>query len=476
MGGRLIRGVALATVLAGIVASAASSATSVVGGTPISVQSAPWTVFVASDIGPFEIDCTGSVIDATHVVTAGHCLFDDNGNRAQASAVTVTAGISNFQSTESTRQQRQVSSFRIHPGFVNTGMGAPDDVAVLTLASPLDLSGPAVRSVALPAANQSFPAGASVVAAGFGLEDGSSSTATGALNSMTATIDAQGDCGDFTGNDVVALDNAVIVCDVSPSSTFCQGDSGAGLVTTSGTPTLIGIVDASEVGCPVGKDGIDEWVGAPEILDFILGNQSPPTAPRATQFTTVGLRVGAVLVPGAPMHCATSGWPSGVQLSFEFVDSASGAVLQQGSSETYVVRQADVGKSIFCVALATNAGGTAVIETQATPTVGPTPRVQIASVAPSRGAPGRTASVRVVLHLPAGLFGTFIVCIAPAAKVAARRCLARQEQFGPALNLVFDVPLKIKAAAPLGPARMSVTAAAATSSAKRTATLRVTKP
>ncbi|MBV8065732.1 MAG: serine protease, partial [Actinobacteria bacterium] len=371
MGGRLIRGVALAAVLAGIGAGGASSAPSVVGGTPISVQSAPWTVFIAADVGRFEIDCTGSVIDATHVLTAAHCLFDDRGNLAQASAVTVTAGISNFVSPDPTQQQRQVTGYRIHPGFVNTGMGEPDDVAVLTLSSPLDLSGPAVKSVALPAANAPFPAGASVVVAGFGLESGSSSAATGALNSMTATVDAQGECGDFSVNDIITLDNALIFCDLSASSTFCEGDSGAGLVTTSGTPMLIGIVDASEIGCPVGKDGIDEWIGAPEILDFVQGNQSPPTAPRATSLTDAELSYGAVVVPGDSMKCTTSGWPAGVQLSFQFVDAASGAVLQRAATGTYVLRQSDVGKRIFCVASATNAGGTAIVESASSPAVRP---------------------------------------------------------------------------------------------------------
>ncbi len=126
-----------------IAVAPASGASRVVGGTAIEVQQAPWTVFVQYQVGNIRYLCTGSIVDASHILTAAHCVFDDSGQFATPSQVTVRAGVSNFSSPLSTdlEQDRPVSLIRVHPGYVCSGNPAPDDVAVLALASPLDLSG-----------------------------------------------------------------------------------------------------------------------------------------------------------------------------------------------------------------------------------------------------------------------------------------------------------------------------------------------
>jgi len=476
VGVRLLRFLALAAIVGGIVTGAASSAPQVVGGTPIQVQSAPWAVFVQSDTDAFELDCSGSVIDATHVVTAAHCMFDTNGTKVDAADITVLAGISNFQAPDSTEQQRPVSSLRIHPGFDRTNeTSGIDDVAVLTLAAPLDLSGPAVRAVALPVAGAPFPRGASTTVAGFGLEDAHASSANGPLESSNGTVEWQGGCGGFSFNDFALYDNGVILCEQSPASAICNGDSGAGVVTTSGAPTLVGVADAGEDGCPPGSDGIAAYVGAPEILSFIQGNDSPPTAPRGSRATTSDLTWGAPLVPRDTLRCAAAGWPGSVQLSYAFFDVSSGTILQNGASSTFVLTTGDIGRTVECETEATNSGGTTVGYTNATPRVEPPPKVRIARIAPLAGRRGRTLIVSVVLTAPAGLSGTFGVCVAPPAAVAARRCVNRTEPFGASGAFRFAVPLAIKSSAPVGAARIAIEAVAGLSAAKTTATLRVAK-
>ena len=198
---RLIRALALAALAVVVSAGAASPAVRVVGGTAIQIQSAPWTVFVVYyPGGDTQYQCTGSVLDASTILTAAHCLYGPTGTLAQPAQVSVEAGVSNYAAPAATdaEQDRAVSSFRIHPGYVFQEGGMPDDLAVLTLSTPLDLSGPAVQAVALPAANAPYPAGAAVSVAGFGLTNGADATSTAPLESMTGTVEPQGQCGEYT--------------------------------------------------------------------------------------------------------------------------------------------------------------------------------------------------------------------------------------------------------------------------------------
>ncbi len=118
---------------------------------------------------------------------------------------------------------------------------SPDDVAVIALASPLDLSGPAVRAIALPERGSTFPAGDEVAFAGFG-RAALGSPADGSLDWFTATVDEQGGCGGFS-NTVIPTEDAVAFCASAPGVALCSGDSGSGLVTTRDPVTLVGIVE-----------------------------------------------------------------------------------------------------------------------------------------------------------------------------------------------------------------------------------------
>src|ERR1700722_9790802 len=208
---RLNKALALAALAVVVSAGAASPATRVGGGAAIQIQSAPWTVFVVYyPGGDTQYQCTGSVLDASSILTAAHCLYTPTGTLAQPAQVTVEAGVSNYSAPASTdaEQDRVVTSFRVHPAYAVQDEGGPDDLAVLTLSAPLDLSGPAVQAVALPAAGAVYPAGAAVSIAGFGLTNGADNTSTGPLESMTGTVDPQGQCGGYTQSSELEISNA----------------------------------------------------------------------------------------------------------------------------------------------------------------------------------------------------------------------------------------------------------------------------
>jgi secreted trypsin-like serine protease len=147
----------------------ADASRSIIGGSPISITQAPWTVYLFQASGT----CSGAILDATHVVTAGHCVFDANGVAIVPSALTVYAGISEAQGQlgaggDTAWQMSTASAIRLHPGYSYSENANPDDVAVVALSTPLTLGG-SVQAVSLPAAGSPYPASASAVDAGFGL-------------------------------------------------------------------------------------------------------------------------------------------------------------------------------------------------------------------------------------------------------------------------------------------------------------------
>jgi hypothetical protein len=417
------------------------------------------------------------VIDPLHVVTAAHCVFDDNDHAALPSALSIRAGVSNYLAPLATdaEQDRTVAAYRIHPAYVWTGKAGADDVAVLTLSTPLDLSGATVQAVALPPAGSAFPAGATGSLAGFGRQNPTIAT-NGKLNAMTVTVEPQGACSSSGTTTTGLIDaNALELCASSATSGVCDGDSGAALVSTSGTPTLIGVVsgtilsDAS-ANCRAGAAGIFAYVATPEILQFLAGDADPPRAPRDNDSTLL-LTWKPPLVVGSTVTCSTGGWSGRPAFSYAFLSAQSGKALQSGASSSYTVPPAAVGSKLVCRVEAANAGGTSLEETVTTPAVRPAPQVRIAALARLAAPPGGKVTFRVTLMSPPGLQGSFSVCVSLPTGVGGRLCRSTHHAGGLSGAFPFTFTLKIRASAPPGVARVAVSAVAGVSTASATTSL-----
>jgi Trypsin len=332
----------------------------IVGGAPISIGQAPWQAAVEATIpeGGGSLLCGGAILDVAHVVTAAHCVFDpETGEEIPPQDFVVRAGTTNLVSPPETEQDSDVTAVRPHPFYSyapDSGEVGSDDIAVLTLEEPL-IPGPAVAPISAVALGAYPPEGAEVELSGFGEEQPLGGTLDGELHSLSMRLGYSRECG--------GENDAVLLCGSASLGSPCNGDSGSAL-TLGPTDLLVGVEDAyllvSGQKCSAGAENAFANVAAPEIQDFLDGSETPPRAPRG----------GGAVIREAPvgdgvMSCEPGTWSESPTFTYSFFDGTDGQNLQQGSSPTYAVPPAEVGRSILCEVQASNEGGTGLGRTPA---------------------------------------------------------------------------------------------------------------
>lgn len=228
----------------GLFASVSGSATakaprakaSVVGGTPASISDWGFTVSVLT---PHTL-CTGSVISATKVLTAAHCVSSPPTMTVRANSTAAFAG----------GEVHQVSAAAINPGWSHGFFG---DLAVLTLRTPTGV--PPIQ-LASPTEDAALTGpGAAVSVAGFGARNPAPQRKPKIGLLTAATVFVHGFCPLPTS----------LVCDAGGRSglvavrkfkgkkrkrpiqrTVCSGDSGGPMVAASPAgPRLVGVAEAT---------------------------------------------------------------------------------------------------------------------------------------------------------------------------------------------------------------------------------------
>jgi secreted trypsin-like serine protease len=227
----LLLAVALcATTVLAASASAASRPARIVGGVPATVAAAPWTAFLvaAGRTGPQGQFCGATVVSATAVVTAAHCVVDSGIRNFD-----VVAGRTTLSGTDG--QRLPVSSVDVDPGY-NPGRTG-HDAAVVHLASPA-----VAPPIATATADQAglAAAGSRLLLTGWGLVANNDSATPDNLQQATITAASNRRCRlDYPG----AFIGTEMICTTGGRPDACRGDSGGPLVSLDGgVPTLVGIV------------------------------------------------------------------------------------------------------------------------------------------------------------------------------------------------------------------------------------------
>jgi hypothetical protein len=354
----------------------------VADGGQVSIGRVPWQVAVLGKV-EFEYDgrnevlyelCGGVILKESQVLTAAHCMFNPvEDTQLTVSDLMVVAGSSNLNEQESTEQDVTVASVRVHPYFdYAAGPGAPDDVAILTLSRSLNFASPAVHAISVVPADASLLEGEQTGLSGYGQEDHLFGP-SGELYSLDMRLRSSEACGGEA--------DALFLCARTPQGSACGGDSGGGLTNTGGTPKLLGTLSTVKVEykqeCHDGTGYELTNLAAPEIHDFIENENSlPPKAPRGgSGATLIDTRFTEKAPPvGQTITCSPGRWSGEPMLTYTFIDSATGQILQSGASSTYRLSSTDLGMKILCELQAANAGGTAIKRTKALPAVEPAER------------------------------------------------------------------------------------------------------
>jgi hypothetical protein len=314
--------------------------------------SAEYTVAIQTSFGADEVGgCSGTVVDALHVLTAAHCVVEKTAPATPAQ-VNVAAGAGDVRTPESRVNGAVVgvAAIRVHPRYVPSGFN--DDAAVLTLAQPLDLASGRIKALPLAPVGALVGAGTSIRVTGFGITSATGQD-FGVLRSVSTSAVTAGQCGTNAP--------AAMLCTYRPSHGACSGDSGG--TATAGSPrVLVGVTNLAASNC---KRGINLFanVSAPEIRVFVdaalreqdVTKAQTPLSPRGG----LKVRVAGSARVGTTVTCRRGSWSSGTQFRYVFfrLRGSSERDTKASAKRTYRVRASDRGRRIGCAVLAGNAGG-----------------------------------------------------------------------------------------------------------------------
>jgi secreted trypsin-like serine protease len=275
--------------------TAAKSSYQVVGGKPVPDGKYPFMAYIEVRLTPKTAStCGGSLIDKTHVLTAGHCVFKGNAAGFSATPQNTLLAIGRTVFNSNQGQLRHVKAIDVHPAYKGETIANQRgefryDVAVITLSRPV--SGIEPIELASPRQNYLENPGRVATTAGWG------STAQRAIcdpkgeprypnrmqeaqvpiisdSSADKVVDAPAACGYRQGK---SFHPQLMIAAGNTDVSACQGDSGGPLfLKTSGNGndengeeyTQIGIVSFTE-GCATGVPAVYTEVNPEPIATFI---------------------------------------------------------------------------------------------------------------------------------------------------------------------------------------------------------------
>jgi secreted trypsin-like serine protease len=269
----------------------APAASAIIGGTPAAPLTWNWNARLEITTPHRDEVCSGSVVSASVILTAAHCVVDEATNTIDLpSDFVVTTGRTTFDDPAS-GQVLGVTKVAIYPAFSLSSVRG--DVALLQLASP-------TTSQVVPLAQPSDPRpllpGAGVVVAGWGLQQADDTSLPPGLQTVQQVVQTDSLCKSALADVTLGYDPATMYCSASSdvSAGTCNGDSGGPAVglSTANQLVQVGVVSWNREGC-VHPDvfarvpALSGWL-APTIAAMQANATPPPvvTPPVVTPVVT----------------------------------------------------------------------------------------------------------------------------------------------------------------------------------------------
>ncbi|XP_017778782.1 PREDICTED: chymotrypsin-1-like [Nicrophorus vespilloides] len=219
----------------------------VIGGSAATLGQFPYQVAIRYDNWHL---CGGSILDATTILTAGHCVKDSH-----PSQMTVIAGTIHLSGEG---QESKINSVRLHGKFA---VSLENDIAILKLTTPLKFN-ENVKPIVLP--TTSIKGDSEVLLSGWGTTSYPGNVPDGLRFINLKTMDSE-TCNRLQNWEVFSSQ----VCTFTKAGEgTCQGDSGGPLVDANGAQ--VGIVSWGTF-CAVGDP--DVYTSVYHFLDWIEENR-----------------------------------------------------------------------------------------------------------------------------------------------------------------------------------------------------------
>ena len=353
----------------------------IVGGTNISISTAPWQVAIIDRRASSNFNgqfCGGSLISSEWIVTAAHCLVDGS-LETQPSSIGIQVG--NATLSTSRLSVLGVSTIEVHPNYVSWGNN--HDIALIKLSNPVSFS----SSVAPLSIYRSAVAHNTLAyVSGWG-QTGMTNNSGFVYGSRFPTI-LQGtnvyvSDDNCWGQGVSGFNSTTMLCagTLDWMNDTCQGDSGGPLaINVSGTNYLAGVTSWG-YGCAWLTPGlytkvsnyaswIDTYVGVAPV-DFV-------SSPNPT--------IEGYAVVGQTLTANAGDWDPSPSFNYQWF--AGSTPISNATGSTYTVARADRNKTITVSVSATRSGYVSTTRSSS-----PTALVSTTMPFPTAGTPSVSGSL-----------------------------------------------------------------------------------